>query len=271
MTRPLLLIGQTQTQEFCSIRGWLEAHFDLSQATDFNDLPAALDSYPIILVAMSVRHQFRQSEIEHLRKAAPLARICVIVGSWCEGETRSGTAWPGVERLYRHELIPRAISEGWAGDPRCLPPTYSTDESWLARADQAYSLGTPDSFCMVCSRDPEFRSSLANVGKRFNLNLVTMAPTDISASQDVAAVIYDADRNRPERQETLQRLSNSFPRARIVVVLEFPRHDEIREILSCGGHHVVGKPFDIVDLLTAISADTLTSDNLSRSENGFPS
>ena len=271
MTRPLLLIGHEQAQEFCSIRRWLEAHFDLSQAADINDLPASLDSYPIILVAMSVRHQFRQSEIEKLRQSAPLARICVIVGSWCEGETRSGAAWPGVERLYHHELIPRAISEGWTSDPCYLPPTYSADEAWLARADQAYSAKTPDSFCMVCSRDPEFRKSLANVGERFDLNMVTMAPTDISASQDIAAVIYDADRNRLERQETLHRLSNSFPRARIVVVLEFPRHDEIHEILASGGHHVVGKPFDIVDLMTAISAGATTTDNLSPPDIGFPS
>ena len=33
----------------------------------------------------------------------PLARIVGLLGSWCEGEVRSGRPWPGAMRIYWHQ------------------------------------------------------------------------------------------------------------------------------------------------------------------------
>src|SRR5206468_630467 len=39
-----------------------------------------------------------------LRRAAPLAGVVALLGSWCEGETRTGRPLSGVQRLYWYDF-----------------------------------------------------------------------------------------------------------------------------------------------------------------------
>ena len=80
-------------------------------------------------------------------RGAPLARLCVVAGSWCEGETRSGRPWPGVWRVYaisgrsaRRELAALA-----AGRPTVwnLPPRPRPKSNCWPR----WHCGTPHRRC----------------------------------------------------------------------------------------------------------------------------
>ena len=64
-----------------------------------------LTSHPeLIVIAQSRPDVIGRRDVEHLRRSAPLAGIVGLMGTWCEGETRTGRPWPGVTRLYWYEF-----------------------------------------------------------------------------------------------------------------------------------------------------------------------
>ena len=48
----------------------------------------------VIVVAQAFPGQFSHQAIDRLRRLAPLARMVGLMGSWCEGEMRTGSPWP---------------------------------------------------------------------------------------------------------------------------------------------------------------------------------
>jgi CheY-like chemotaxis protein len=103
-------------------------------------------------------------------------------------------------------------------------------------------------FVLVCGRDKESRVSLVELCRWAGFQTVSMKSAR-GPDGNPLAIIYDADRNRQHRIRDLQRLSQGLPGARIVTLIEYPRHDEIRQALDAGSDHVLGKPYDIDDLL----------------------
>ena len=53
----------------------------------------------VIVVAQAFPGQFSLDEIDRIRGLAPLARLLGLLGSWCEGEVRTGLPWPAVIRI----------------------------------------------------------------------------------------------------------------------------------------------------------------------------
>jgi len=253
MPRHVIFIGRVDAPEFQSPIAWLEEHVvfrcveDIVAATDSLHRAAA----DTILVAPSHRSEFTLQQVRQLQAASPLSHFYVIVGSWCEGETRSGKAWPGIERLYVNQLIPRARSDGWDREPigPTTPCTASSDERWMGRA--ARSKTDQPGFVLVCGRDKESRLSLVELCRWAGFQSGSMK-SPRGQDGNPLAIIYDADRNRQQRIRDLQRLSHGLPDARIVTLIEYPRHDEISQALDAGSNHVLGKPYDIDDLLTLL-------------------
>ncbi len=99
----VLLIGDTSRAEFCDAGAALE---EVARVTCFAEVAAAIaaissshDMIPHAVVLAQARPgQFTDSAIDRLRGLAPLARWIAILGSWCEGESRSGHPLPGMTR-----------------------------------------------------------------------------------------------------------------------------------------------------------------------------
>src|SRR5262245_36664939 len=69
----------------------------------------------LIVVAESRGGQFSAESLAALRKLAPLAGVWRLLGSWCEGETRSERPPAGCIRSYWHQWPQRWPREaGWA-------------------------------------------------------------------------------------------------------------------------------------------------------------
>ena len=75
--------------------------------------------------------------------AIPLARWLALLGSWCEGEPRSGHPLPGVVRVYWHEAavrFRRELPRWFAPDSAwTLPVTANEEERLLAAAGRPLS------------------------------------------------------------------------------------------------------------------------------------
>ena len=262
-----LLIGHWERDEFRAARQHLQRRMptvivpDIAQALRDRDL---LDAFTLLLIAQSFPAEFAARDVQRLQAAAPLARLCVVLGSWCEGETRSGHPWPGVARIYTHQFAARLRSEDWqaaAATPLVawsLLPTVTADELGLRRAEQ--KLPELSGLVLICSDRHETGLALADVCRAVGLRTVRFRPSHPAQTQDADLVLYDADPHRPRRIAHLRWLLSRCTSARVIVLIDFPRRDEIDEVLAAGGREVLGKPYLIDDLIACLQ-DALVHPN----------
>ena len=111
----ILLLGDTDRAEFQDAWPRLGSWGAVWAFTEIAAATAALAAGKIvpdvIVVVQAFPGQFSHAMVDRLRRAAPLARLIGLLGSWCEGETRTGSPWPGAVRTYWHQWAIRCDRE----------------------------------------------------------------------------------------------------------------------------------------------------------------
>ena len=111
----VLFVGAIDFHEFGEAVCWLRAHTQLAAARTVTEAMEQCESrqtfWHTIIIAQSRPGQFAPHDIDQLSRAMPLAHLIALLGSCCEGETRSGRCWPGVVRVYWHQFTARAATE----------------------------------------------------------------------------------------------------------------------------------------------------------------
>ena len=137
----ILLIGETQRDEFrdaCAAlaqRGRVAAFAEIESAAE--SIRAADGTVDLVVIAQTYPGQFSAAAVDRLRRLCPVARVVGLLGTWCEGETRTGKPWPGGVRVLWHQWPARAerelrcLSEGRAS-AWSLPATATDEERLLA-------------------------------------------------------------------------------------------------------------------------------------------
>jgi len=135
------IVGDWQHADFQEAMAWLESSADCSRFSDPNDAriaqPSPRDPHAI-LVVQSRPAQFTRLDVERLHSAAPLARLLVLTGPWCEGEARTGRPWPGVTRVpwrsWRSRLSQELGLQRAAGSGSQLLPRTTTEAERIERS-----------------------------------------------------------------------------------------------------------------------------------------
>ncbi len=139
----ILCIGRVDRLEFRQVPSTLEPWGMVIAApnTDaaLSQLDAEASTPDVIVVVQSYPGEFADWQIDRLRRVAPLARFVAVLGSWCEGEMRSGSPWSGAVRVYWHQWAPqchRELERLLAGQESLwsLPLTACEEERCLAMA-----------------------------------------------------------------------------------------------------------------------------------------
>jgi hypothetical protein len=251
----VLLLGDFQHREFCDAVEWLDRHADLHKIETVDDALSQLSQCAIapeiIVIAQSRPGQFTQSAIERLHKASPLSRLVALLGSWCEGETRTGQPWPGVIRVYWHQWLPRCADElqrlsagrraAWN-----LPRTVADSEQLLYASAQS----RPPRAGLIAIHAGRFAAydALSDACQTAGYSTVWLAPHQPHHVHGAAAIIYDGtscDRAEAERLSSLAAMHKPAP---IVALLAFPRLEDRDRALQAGAAAVVSKPFLLTDL-----------------------
>ena len=147
----ILLLGETDRPEFCDFRSTLESLGRVSRISEVERAIEVLETGEItpdvIVIAQAFPRQFSHQDIDRLRRLAPLSRILGLLGSWCEGETRSGQPLPAAIRIYWHQWHARAERElrrliqsqcpSWG-----LPVTATEEERLLQSTAQTLPAGS---------------------------------------------------------------------------------------------------------------------------------
>ncbi len=255
----VLLTGDYQHREFCDAVGWLDQHADLNKIDEVDDALSHLSHCEmppeIIVVAQSRPGQFAPSAIERLHKASPLSRLVALLGSWCEGETRTGHPWPGVVRVYWHQWLPRCAEEFQrlsSGGPAVwnLPRTVSDAEQLLYATVRPRS-SRAELIAIHADRFAEF-DALSDACQSSGFATVWLAAFQAQYVHGAAAIIWDGTSCDPAEAERLSSLATMMNPTPIIAVLAFPRLEDRDRALQAGAAAVVSKPFLLNDLLWQI-------------------
>jgi hypothetical protein len=257
----LIAAGPWQDAEFASVRAEIDADQTWPTAPTLHaaiDHIAAANAPPqLVLLAQSHAGADDQAEVERLRRLAPLTRVIVVAGSWCEGELRTGRPLSGAVRIYWYEFAAwwRAALERlangetppWAepltdlraGHSIRLRPTSTNGQSRVLAIDttdfaafDALSAGLT-SLGWHCLWQPRHRAAL-NVETGGAHPLPTAALWDGGQLDDEELGNLTAFCRRLRAQN-----------APVIALLDFPRAEHAAQTRSAGVAAFLAKPYQL--------------------------
>ena len=254
--RNALLVGDFSGEEYAGIIEQVgqdlccERVADISLAIEClqqRDLPVDL-----ILIAQQRPNMFPQALVLALAQLAPLATLITVLGTWCEGETRSGRPLPGVTRIFWHQWSTRWEAErihflGGFPSRFFLPETASAEDHLLFPF--ATEPLTRRALLLVNSDDSAMREFLTIACHDAGHAVV---PIDAARPVDVQgadAILWDSKRDDLGALATIR---HRWPNLPILATLNFLRYDETVAAQQLGVTALIAKPFLLNDLKTEL-------------------
>ena len=266
---PLLIIGDLARPEFVSVAQTFDREWDAHRAASVEQaIESFLDpSNPVevIVCLQSAPGDFSCDDVDRLRNATPLARIVVVFGPWCEGESRNATRSAGTMRIPAHRWTSwwrRQLRQMADEQPPdwLLPATIAPDELWLRRPSRNI-FPDPASAATVVGVVSSDRHFVATIEE--SLRSVGL-PSRVIVPNDVPSVTKNADNDRgPDvllwhvGREQLNGLNDStLVPAGVpwIALVHFPRPADRERLVALGALDVFAMPFDFDDLLESIFA-----------------
>jgi hypothetical protein len=264
----IVLIGDFERPEFYGVTGFLES---LGQVHRFRDAEAATQALAsdeigaeLTVIAQSYPGEFSHPAVDRLRAASPVSRIVALLGSWCEGEMRSGQPWPAVIRLYWHQGLGRIAREiGRLAEGDCpswgLPLTATEEERLLAESRTGFQ-------GVATGQRPVLRSGLVGIASRrlesydwlsaacrqHGSPTVWLRGPQYPRVEGLAAILIDGTDFGDAEMATLRQLSERYSQARCIALMDFPRIEDRRCLLQAGAAAVLSKPLNVEDLIMEI-------------------
>lgn len=255
----ILIVGDVNRTEFRDARAALEGLGRVVESAEIEEAEQALAggevAADVIVVAQAYPGQFSAEAIDRLRRLAPLARIVGLLGSWCEGEVRTGRPWPGAIRVYWHQWLPRVLRElsrlrdgqtsTWA-----LPATAGEEERLLVLADEPWP--RHEGLIAIHLSSFDMQDWLAAACRRAGYQTVWLRPDRSEIPEGIQAAIFDGDDARGQELEQLRAMAASLAPAPVIALLNFPRIEDRDRVLGAGAKSVLSKPLLVEDLLCEI-------------------
>jgi hypothetical protein len=174
------------------------------------------------------------SLLDEGRKNSPKKEIVSLVGSWCEGELRTGQPWPNVPRVF------------W----------YDFRRWWNARCVEG--LSSPGAV-LVAADDYDSGASLVGALAAEG-HAAFWAPDrgPLPLARGVQAGVWIGGQLNGYAAQQLAKFQTELQArgARTIALLDFPRLDEVQACEALGVSAVFGKPWDAVALSRAIRTRT---------------
>ncbi len=254
-----LLTGDFQHREFREAVAWLDdeatLHCEPQLHRAVEHIRQCREPFAIIIVAQSRPGQFASHEIEKLYGAAPLSRMVALLGSWCEGEPRSGRPWPGVVRVYWHQFAARCGSEfrrllDHTSHSRWTMPRTASDAEQLMNV-AAYTLPQQRGLVAIQARTFVNFDVLADACRAGGFSAVWLLPRQPVHVAGVSAILWDTAECASGVTNEMQQLRchvDKLPGVPVVALLDFPRLHDKQRVIAAGAAAVVSKPFLLEDL-----------------------
>jgi hypothetical protein len=264
--RPLVcLVGEHLHPEFTAAVELIRAEADVVFTLDGRACP------DLVVVAQSRPGILSAQRIEPLRQAAPLAGVVILLGSWCEGQSRASRPLQNAVRLYWYqfppwwrrqiELLAERQCPDWARPDRAgslapysaLTTQYTvSDIKHAARVTQG---SNHRGLILLSTPHWETADILAIVLHRAGYATAWQPPhRPASVVRGVAAGIWDGGQLEDCEAESLSNFCRRLAAdsAPVIVLLDFPRRDRCELAHRLGAAFVMSKPWENEALLTAL-------------------
>ncbi len=256
----LLIVGQTERAEAKPLVEWLSAALRPAEQRQFSDLTLALDvasranAIPdLIVIVQSQPDEFAPTEIASLFAFAPLARVVVAYGGWCESDGRNRSLWPLAARVSMSNAAAR-IEREWqllhaAIGIEALPLSASREEVFAHDHCLLKQTSSPQNVFVVSS-DPAYR--------RFLKELLAAAGHTVNASDRTdshllpTAILFDADPWDDMRLGQVRSLRQQYPSSKIIALLSASHPQHEAELIAAGAFAVKSKLGDQATIVSAI-------------------
>jgi hypothetical protein len=231
----VLVVGDTDRAEMRPLVSWLDQHvFPAARRVTAENIASAqrvlsADEFPdLIVVLQSWPNENSSTEILGLLSYAPLARVVVCYGAWCESDGRNQNLWPPAVRVPVWSAAAR-IEREWAliqnpGEQIPLPWSASREEVFVADHPPIPQRSVAQEF-YIDSPDPQYKAFLCEWVKA-NGHMVVQT--------DATALLFDADPWGSVRATALHSLRERFPQAEIVVLLSLASPMDIADFHQLG-------------------------------------
>jgi len=252
----ILLVGETARSEFAGCAEPLEQAGTVLRVPTIDKAVELLASGrfapDLVILTQAYPGQLAPPQLEPLRRLAPLSPIVLLLGTWCEGEMRSGRPLPGTVRLYWHQWhssAPRQLARLCAGRPCAwaLPPTATLEERLLS--DIGPSVPTAGRLVAIQTWRFEVAEWLSDACRTAGCASVWVRPCRPVAVEGAALVLFDGTDFTGAELERLAEVSRTMPAVPVVALADFPRVEDCRRIAVSGASVVLSKPVDAEDLL----------------------
>ena len=216
LTLPLLLIGNVMSGELRDIAETVDA-CDINVSPDIDGALALIrDGYSpaVIVVEQSWPGRISAGDFDKLQRAAPLARIVRLLGTWMEGELRTGRPQPGTLRTYWHESATRIAQDirnlcagrksNWA-----MPTTANDQERLLeALGDSCVFLKPPSpaKSIAIYAQHRETAESLTEICTQCGWHGEWLREHQLAAPIAADAILVDSVRGVPAAISSIHKL-----------------------------------------------------------------
>ncbi len=254
----ILLVGDVVGVEVRPIAEFLRDATDLFEVSGIQQAIATVESGELVPDAVVLVQDrpgvFAHEQLEQLRRVAPLARYLALLGTWCEGEQRTGQPWPGMIRTYWHQWLARWAAELRRGED--LGQSVSGELRWWGLPDTAgdeerliQAAETPwpqrDGLVAVFSSSMDRGDYLVEACVAAGYSAIWMNPQQPVRIGGPQVVLWDGS---ADELSSLEGVREEFPAAPIVTLLDFPRIDDVERAMSLGASAVLAKPVRLEDL-----------------------
>ena len=258
LTLPLLLIGDVAGSELREIAETVSS-CDINVSPDIDGALAMIrDGYSpaVIVVEQPWPGRISAGDFDELRRAAPLARIVRLLGTWMEGELRTGQPQSGTLRAYWHESATRIaqdIRNLWAGRKSnwTMPTTANDQERLLVAFGDSCTFPKPQSPAIsiaIYAQHRETAESLTEICNQCGWHGEWLREHQLAAPIAADAILVDSVCGVPAAIASIRKLRPVAGTTPLIVLVGFAREDELLELLATGASIVIRKPFLVDDL-----------------------
>ncbi len=260
----VLMVGNRRSLEFHEAVEQLTASVDVLFA---DDLPSATtmigheEATPdLVILAQCFPRQFSVDGVDRLRRIVPTAHIVAMLGSWCEGEERSGEPLPGTQRVYWHRWTAWWNAQQQLLATRRCPDwgravTLAEDDRQLVADSQdtqlSHAIGPP---CViaVAARHWDVADWLGEACRHWGYAAVGVDPRERLPSVTATAVVWDC--RDPDDLVEVARLRRHFGDIPMMALVNFPRWHHREALLAAGVTDLLAKPVRLNELHTALQS-----------------
>jgi hypothetical protein len=231
----VLVLGETHRAEMRPVVEWLEKNLaPISRRIAVREFATATSKFAadecpdLIVVLQSWSNEYSVRDVNDLLGFAPLARLVVCYGAWCESDGRNHNCWPLSVRVPVWAARSR-IEQEWElikdpGDRQPLPWSASREEVFAADHPVIQASADPQRF-LVDSPDDACRQFLGE--------LLTSAGHTVTRTQP-GAIAFDLDPWGTARMDALQMLRAEHPRAKFVGLANMVLPELVTEVRELG-------------------------------------